>query len=277
MNKSNNRCDYVCNKFFAKGEISDIKKLKELMFSENAELAPTHEKLFNQFNQGFESHVVDFNKIIPVPNELHVASNGNAATAQLLIEADPVELIVKSGVAPYTLDYLRKQFSMDDASWQKMTVGEFLASYIMLQVVDEDLHSKKFDVVLDFENGQKYADCFKKYKAPNFYGWCLSHWDTPYNACDTEVDLDTLLTDTTELACKFDTFNYAPIPIYQALSEKFPNVDFRISYLACDETFVGMYRGKNGFHSHQEFEVDTASYQFLVSKEFNEPFSMSKP
>ena len=50
MNKSNNRCDYVCNKFFAKGEISDIKKLKELMFCENAELAPTHEKLFNQFN-----------------------------------------------------------------------------------------------------------------------------------------------------------------------------------------------------------------------------------
>ena len=277
MNKSNNHCDYVCNKFFAKGEISDIKKLKELMFSENAELAPTHEKHFNQFNKGFESHVVDFNKIIPVPNELHVASCGNAATAQVLIEANPAELIVKSGVAPYTLDYLQKQFSMDDAAWQKVTVGEFLANYVMLQVVDEGSHSKKFGVVLDFETGQKYADCFKKYKAPNFYGWCLNHWDTPYNACDTEVDLDTFLSDTTELACKFDTFNYAPIPIYQALSEQFPNVDFHIFYLACDETFAGIYTGKNGFHSHEEFEEDTACYQFVVSQEFNTPFLMNKP
>ena len=158
MNKSNNRCDYVCNKFFAKGEISDIKKLKELMFSENAELAPTHEKLFNQFNKGFESHVVDFNKIIPVPNELHVASCGNAATAQVLIEADPAELIVKSGVAPYTLDYLQKQFNMDDAAWKKMTVGEFIANYVMLQVVDEGSHSKKFGCRVNLNRPEYFGD-----------------------------------------------------------------------------------------------------------------------
>ncbi len=256
MNKSNNRCDYVCNKFFAKGEISDIKKLKELMFCENTELEPTQEKLFNQFNYGCESYVVDFNKIIPVPIELHIASCGNAASAQVMLEADPADLIVKSGVTPCTQDYLQKQLGMDDAAWKKLTVGEFLANYVMLQEVDESSHPKKFGVVLDFETGQKYADCFKKYKAPNFYGWCLSHWDTPYNACDTHVNLASFMADTTELLCKFDTFNYAPIPIYQALSEKFPNVTFRISYLACDETFAGLYIGKNGFHSHVEFEAD---------------------
>ena len=277
MNKSNNRCDYVCNKFFAKGEISDIKKLKELMFCENTELEPTQEKLFNQFNYGCESYVVDFNKIIPVPIELHIASCGNAASAQVMLEADPADLIVKSGVTPCTQDYLQKQLGMDDAAWKKLTVGEFLANYVMLQEVDESSHPKKFGVVLDFETGQKYADCFKKYKAPNFYGWCLSHWDTPYNACDTHVNLASFMADTTELLCKFDTFNYAPIPIYQALSEKFPNVTFRISYLACDETFAGLYIGKNGFHSHEEFEEDTACYQFVVSQEFNTPFLMNKP
>ena len=277
MNKSNNHCDYVCNKFFAKGEISDIKKLKELMFCENTELEPTQEKLFNQFNYGCESYVVDFNKIIPVPIELHIASCGNAASAQVMLEADPADLIVKSGVTPCTQDYLQKQLGMDDAAWKKLTVGEFLANYVMLQEVDESSHPKKFGVVLDFETGQKYADCFKKYKAPNFYGWCLSHWDTPYNACDTHVNLASFMADTTELLCKFDTFNYAPIPIYQALSEKFPNVTFRISYLACDETFAGLYIGKNGFHSHVEFEADTTCYQILVNQEFNTPFLMNKP
>ena len=266
MNKSNNRCDYVCNKFFAKGEISDIKKLKELMFCENTELEPTQEKLFNQFNYGCESYVVDFNKIIPVPIELHIASCGNAASAQVMLEADPADLIVKSGVTPCTQDYLQKQLGMDDAAWKKLTVGEFLANYVMLQEVDESSHPKKFGVVLDFETGQKYADCFKKYKAPNFYGWCLSHWDTPYNACDTHVNLASFMADTTELLCKFDTFNYAPIPIYQALSEKFPNVTFRISYLACDETFAGLYIGKNGFHSHVEFEADDPCCQFRTVK-----------
>jgi hypothetical protein len=59
----------------------------------------------------------------------------------------------------------------------------------------------------------------------NWYQWNNANWDTKWNACDVNIDrFDT------SAVIRFDTAWSAPMPIFKAIAEQFPKLDFDIEY-----------------------------------------------
>jgi hypothetical protein len=94
---------------------------------------------------------------------------------------------------------------------------------------------------------------------PDWYDWCINHWGTKWNACESQ---------TTENGFEFNTAWSTPEPIIRALSEKFPTVEFGVDY--ADENLgynCGIYIYKNGECIHQEM----GDYEFACDMWGYEP------
>ena len=70
--------------------------------------------------------------------------------------------------------------------------------------------------------GDKYLENKRKYGATSWYYWCTDNWGTKWNACDVYWSGDNFVSFTTAWA--------VPEPIYQKLSEMFPDVQFSVSF-----------------------------------------------
>ena len=60
----------------------------------------------------------------------------------------------------------------------------------------------------------------------NWYQWNNANWDTKWNACDVNIDRSSVGSAT----ISFDTAWCPPMPIFRAIAEQFPNLDFDIEY-----------------------------------------------
>lgn len=60
----------------------------------------------------------------------------------------------------------------------------------------------------------------------NWYQWNNANWDTKWNACDVQIDRFS----PTGVTVRFDTAWSPPMPIFKALGEQFPHLDFDIEY-----------------------------------------------
>ena len=70
--------------------------------------------------------------------------------------------------------------------------------------------------------GNKYLANKEKYGATTWYDWCIEHWGTKWNACDATWEGDNFV-------C-FNTAWGAPEPVYQRLSELFPDIEFSVLF-----------------------------------------------
>lgn len=95
------------------------------------------------------------------------------------------------------------------------------------------------------EEGEKEEDLEKikqelidKYGACEWYDWSIKNWNTKWNATDIIDEIDLI---------EFNTAWSTPVNIIKVLSEKFPEVEFKIEY--ADEDIgsnCGTYIFKNG-------------------------------
>lgn len=92
--------------------------------------------------------------------------------------------------------------------------------------------------------GLRYITNTVRYGAPTWYEWCIRNWGTKWNAVETKIEGD----DTVS----FWTANTAPIPILEALGERYP--DISIEHWWADEDI-----GQNsGYYYH---DVDGDSFE----------------
>lgn len=137
-------------------------------------------------------------------------------------------------------NYVTNIISMDGSKEDIVKCCEFVCG------IDEDGHENNFDfekiipMPPNIYRGNLSSEDEEKYGKENcWYHWSIKNWGTKWNACDADNDGDGYII--------FLTAWSAPIPIFKALSKKFPKITFNIRY--ADEDFgsnCGEITAKNG-------------------------------
>jgi hypothetical protein len=138
-----------------------------------------------------EKQEFDFNRILPMPPELHIesGSTGDIGYAAFYGDASGVlqyPWVMAEGIT--TVDELRAFLDKKDPRY--------------------------------YEMGTKYHENTQNHGHATWYSWSTANWGTKWNACHID------LTDNGEsgLEYRFDTAWSFPEPIFYGLAEKFPDV-----------------------------------------------------
>lgn len=91
------------------------------------------------------------------------------------------------------------------------------------------------EVVFSFFNVIAPTDLKAYFTGDTWYGWNNTNWETKWDArCDekTTDDLDQYVTEdgNANVTYRFDTAWSPPMPVFHALAEKYPNLEFDIEW-----------------------------------------------
>lgn len=205
------------------------------------------------------SAVIDFNKIIRMPESLNV----DAGSMEV-----PYLSAILTAINPITDDFGEKKLQPDEFRETVNKVNAFF-SHSKPNVMTATVNRQAL------EKDRIYLDNIMQYGAPTWYEWRVKAWGCKWEAGNQEaVSSDTI---------EFTTPWSAPVPILRALSEKFP--DIIISSRWADED-VGVNTGEAEFkggeiseltrfdaHSKEAFELAAELWGLDLAEEgfaFNE-------
>lgn len=147
---------------------------------------------------------VDFNAIIPMPRTLDIPHGSGTNRGMLAAK------------------YLRGMISPED--FEKEARG-WLRNGDGADTPDAVLNALVRDGRCDVNLGEVALDNIHDHGFPNWYRWCLEHWNTKWNALNITVE---------GAEIRFDTAWAAPLPVIARLADEFP--DLRIEHYWADES-----------------------------------------
>ena len=177
----------------------------------------------------------DFNKIIPMPEELHVESSSEADNGLYIYCL--CNTFFNGEVEHPTATQILEAFTLMSSS--QIKIGEsnakmavqknslFFPHFIDIERIKSLIDAIKKGEELDrlislYEKGKAYYSNVEKYGFADWYHWSIANWGTKWNAYETQIlDGDTIM---------FDTAWAAPLPIIEALSKKYWRVPIYIKY-----------------------------------------------
>ena len=168
--------NWVTNTVTFNGDKEEIKRLKETVKSTNKN----------------DESDFDFNKIIPMPEGLHVTSGSMENTAKEIIykiEHDPLGEILED-----KLDRL-----LDKIKWPEWI---------------EDIPAQKAEI-------KQYIKNHKETGYTSWYHWCCDKWGTKWNAAEASWSAKEVT---------FQTAWSSPMPVLRKLSKMFPTLTISVSY-----------------------------------------------
>lgn len=174
---------------------------------------------------------LDFNKLIPMPEELLNVDSGG--------EDDPLSC------------YLTKVQDVEEMKVVKNyyenhpVLRMFPAPHILMGEEIEDIVSRHKDKTFDdlAEEGKVYADNIKKYGHMSWYEWRCEHWGCKWNAYDTEIYDDDEI--------QYLTAWSPSEPIVKKLSEQYPDKTFHLLY---SDEFIGQFAGEQVYKGGELIE-----------------------
>lgn len=183
--------------------------------------------------------VFDFNRIIPMPEELNVVSGGyDDEFVQCYIQSLPkneAEAIIeklKQTECFYYGDYYKKFFAHEreiDADLRKRMEEEAQKSFPFV----------KEKTIIGV--GKQYVDNVLNYGAADWYDWCNENWGTKWNSVDARVEE---WKDTIDYY--FETAWSPCEPVIIALAKMFPDAKIHYSYYEPGCCFCGQMEYENG-------------------------------
>jgi hypothetical protein len=156
-----------------------------------------HDRLQNPKYPDYDDTAFDFNRLIPMPAQLHNCSSVGTMSGI----AD--DLLAGNGIG----DYAKYQWVKD-------------AGIITVEQLCAHLKCDYREVVA---LGKLRQENRLKYGYSDWYDWCTNNWGTKWNACYVQCS-----TKATDATMWFDTAWSAPVPIFEALAKKFPEHEFII-------------------------------------------------
>lgn len=138
---------------------------------------------------GKEVGMIDFNKVVPMPESLNIESGSNT---QLSIEA------------------VLKALEHDHCYWAKTKLGSMSDVDFNMRV---EHCGKNMQELLEL--GLQYIANKVHYGHTTWYGWCCEHWGTKWNAYDRSCEGNEI---------SFNTAWSAPHPVIEKITEMFPDV-----------------------------------------------------
>lgn len=188
---------------------------------------------------------IDFNKLIPMPKELHIESSSmtDQGIELYLTSINPLvpyygKRADKIKIDEY-VDIIRKlnenkSFSAFTGTMSAAQIESTLQKY-------KDLPQNKNI----FFSGKQAVENVVKYGSKDWYDWAIKNWGTKWNAYEFEkVNEDTIT---------FETAWSAPHPILNAISEKYPKITFSHSW--ADED-IGSNVGKRIYINGEIMELE---------------------
>ena len=173
---------------------------------------------------------VDFNKLIPMPGSLDIEAGTRG----------------EEGYCAY------KEFA--DKAWE---LGDD-----DIKILEAQYRNRFKDDPEIWELGKRYYENRQKYGAPNWYDWCLRHWNTKWNAyeCDKIDEKSDCFSFWTAWSCV--------TPVVEAMSRKYPDVD--IHYRWADEDIgsnTGEFHIKNGILYDENYPNDLSREAYELAAE----------
>jgi Api92-like protein with ferredoxin domain len=155
---------------------------------------------------GDDKTAFDFNKIVPMPEELNIESGTNT---------------------DFALDIARGDVSKWLAYPWAIEAG----------IVDAVGLCKRQEKSIDEMRalGARVLSNIKKHGAPTWYDWRIAHWGCKWNASDVTI----LRSATRTAKLTFNTAWSPPIPVIAALAARFPDNKFKLNYFERGCSFQG--------------------------------------
>lgn len=171
----------------------------------------------------------DFDALIPMPEALNIDSGSDNETGILLYQLTQAKL-------PDSINGDRLAAYMRRNGLSLETPGSIPA---FLATKDgKRLH----------DLGRRCVENLRLYGAPTWYEWRSEHWGTKWNSCNSQIDA-------ADRTVSFSTAWAAPMPIAEALVERFPDVGFAWTYASEDIGYdAGRIASADGKLKIEEFE-----------------------
>lgn len=179
---------------------------------------------------------LDFNKLIPMPEELNIVC-GTITTncAKLYVNAMLEDCDAYIKYAGLFAKAFERDFILTESEQaQLMQDALRYTDYPDKKL----LFSNKAEV---YAYGKRALDNYEKYGAKDWYDWCCDNWGTKWNACHTQIN------DLEKADIYFNTAGSQATQIIKALSEKYPDHKFEYEY--AEERaggYAGFYNYENG-------------------------------
>ncbi len=192
----------------------------------------------------------DFNKVIPMPEELRVTHDGISA--------------IRGHINNY-LTMVNPCTPVYDSSFEKLSDKDFAELYKAIFKYYNQERTHLVNCYLpspDAEEarvGEKLAHNIEKYGQPTWYEWSIQNWGTKWNAYyPASTDENTLA---------FCTAWASPNPVIDKLAEMFPALEFEHSW--ADECFgcnlgKNTYKGGKFIESFSPEEGSEEAYKFAA-------------
>lgn len=152
-----------------------------------------------------EESAFDFNKLIPMPESLNIESGSRTDRAIAYYVTERLSIPVEqTNLASLISNCYNNNWAAEVVSRLKKAIESGSP--------DED-----WDKL--YEMGKQYIFNREHYGCYTWYDWCCRNWGTKWNASDADWSLDSGM-------LVFQTALSAPFPIIQAISEKYPDLEF---------------------------------------------------
>lgn len=162
----------------------------------------------------------DFEKIVPMPEELNLPANGMTKQCARLYINRMVEYCegYKKYGKLFKQAYNGDYFTLMES--EQATLMQEALSWKNYET-KEPYFKNKAEV---YACGKQTLDNYAKYGAVDWYDWCRDNWGTKWNAYHTQIN------NLEKADIYFDTANAAAPQIIKALSEKYPDHKFEYEY-----------------------------------------------
>lgn len=181
----------------------------------------------------FNSEGLDFNKVIPMPEDLKVIAGSSGTTGLIILHFKSYDEEQKQKInAVYkAFNGFNRDIYLDPR------YNDIIKKY------HEDTSQFKKDIEL----GEKYFDNYYKYGYSNWYDWCIDNWGTKWNCDGFKVGKDMMIYVT--------AWDFAD-KIILKLSKEFPDAVFECRYANEDYySSSGIVEIKNGELFLQDYNL----------------------
>lgn len=171
--------------------------------------------------------IMDFDRIIPMPASLKITSGSTTTNGLKVLEGDWKGLLGFPWFTDRLLSiYGREPETRDELIQMLETVGQQPAAL-------GKTHQEIFNVdLVEARIAQKNRI---QYGYADWYGWSIANWGTKWNAGDVVQDH----IGERGFIIYFSTAWSPPIPVIEALIDRFPDADIRLSYMESGVGFAG--------------------------------------
>lgn len=225
--------NWVQNEIYLHGEEKDIKKVLELVKSEDSEF--------------------DFEKLVPMPKTLHLPAGGkDDLSIQYAISKMPkakqaeVKVALTNAKCDFHGNYFRKIYGRIFTTEEfEESAKEFIEERAKGNIDRWDTTDYKGLGIKTLEDlGNMYIHNILTYGCDTWYDWCCEYWGTKWKACEPYVGKNYI---------SFQTAWSVPDPIFEAFA-----------YL-CDEynvTFEGEYADEDTGHNTGHISSDNGITEY---------------